>query len=609
MTVAPTSPGAVDPATVEVIRHYFVSAAAEMERTLVRTAYSTIIYEINDFGLSIFDRSYNLLADSTGLPLFLGANSYALPKTFEKYGVGTLEPGDVVMMNVPYWSGAHTNDGFLFSGAFVGEELVGYVAARGHWTDMGGKDPGYILDSTTIHQEGILIPGIKIFRRGEPNADVLAILKANSRAPVTIMGDLNAQVAALRTGAARVSELFQKYGIATTEQAIRQILDHGESQALAALTRLPKGTWEAENFMDNDGVSDDLVRLHAKVTIDAAGMTVDFSGSSDAVKGPINLSYGMALSASRIVFKTITTPDEPTNAGQFRPLKVIAPEGNIFNATYPAPMFTIWAGVVAIDTLYKVLAEAMPEVVPASSGGDLGDPGFYGREPHTGRQVWHQTNAGVGWGARQGQDGLNMTHHISMSTVKNIPVEVIETRLPVMCDRAGIRQDSGGAGKWRGGVGTQRDYRFLQPFGALNIVKKTRTPGWGIAGGKPGPMNVSILIANTQRSDWKEHWAQDIIVYANNDQIWGNTDPARVHCGMFRGEFGPGDVIRYLADGGGGWGNAFERDVEKVREDVIEGYVSRDAARKDYGVVLTEKLEIDVEATRALRAKRPIVAP
>jgi len=595
------SAATVDPATVEVIRHYFVSAAAEMERTLVRTAYSTIIYEINDFGLSVFDRNYNLLADSTGLPLFLGANSYALPKTFEKFDIGRIEPGDVVMMNIPYWSGAHTNDGFLFSAAFVGDEIVGYVAVRGHWTDMGSKDPGCILDSTTIHREGVLVPGIKIFKRGEPNADVLQILRANSRAPVTIMGDLNAQAAALRVGAQRLSELFQKYGVATTEAAIRQILDHGDQQARTALAKLPKGTWEAENWMDNDGVSDDLVRLHAKVTISDDGMTVDLSGSSDAVRGPINLSYGMALSASRIVFKTITTPMEPTNAGQFRPLTVIAPEGNIFNAQYPAPMFTIWAGVVAIDTIYRALGLAMPDIVPASSGGDLGDPGFYGREPYTKRQVWHQTNAGVGWGALKGQDGLDTTHHISMSTVKNIPVEVIETRLPVMCDRAGMRQDSGGPGQWRGGLGTERDYRFLGSFGALNIVKKTRTPGWGLNGGKPGPKNVSILMFDTTRPDWQEHVKRDIIVYANNDKIWGNSDPARVHCGMFRGEFGPGDVIRYLADGGGGWGDPFARDPESVREDVLDGYVSREAAHKEYGVILTDALEIDWPATKTAR--------
>lgn len=593
---------ATDPATTEVIRHYLVSAATEMERTLVRTAYSTIIYEINDFGLSIFDRDLNLLADSTGLPLFLGANEYAVRQTFEHGEFDALEPGDVIYMNVPYWSGAHTNDGVLIAPVFVDGDTVSYTVVRAHWTDIGGKDPGYILDSTSVHHEGIMIPGAKIVRRGEPNEELLRILRANSRAPETIMGDFNAEVAAVRTGVVRVRELYEKYGIDTVDASIARILTAGEDRARTAVAALPDGEWEAENWMDNDGINDDLVRVHVRVAIDGEEMTVDYSGSSDAVDGPINLSYGMSQSAARICFKTITTPDEPSNGGQFRPVSVVAPEGNLFHAVYPAPVFTIWAGVVGMETIYKALAEAVPDLVPASSGGDLGDPGFYGKEPVTGRQVWHQTNAGVGWGARRDQDGINTTQHISMCTVKNIPVEVVESRLPVMVDRAGFRQDSGGPGTFRGGLGSVRDYRFLAPFGALTIVKKSRTPGWGMDGGKPGPKNVSILIPNTAAPDWREHWANDIIVYADNGDQYSDKPETHVYCGMFRGEFHEGDVISYLADGGGGYGDPYKRPAERVREDVIDGYVSREAAERDYGVVLTDDLEIDTDATESLRA-------
>jgi len=590
-----------DPATTEVIRHYLVSAATEMERTLVRTAYSTIIYEINDFGLSIFDRDFNLLADSTGLPLFLGANEYAIRQTFENGTFEALEPGDVIFMNVPYWSGAHTNDGVLIAPVFIDNEVVAYTVVRAHWTDLGGKDPGYILDSTTVHHEGIMIPGAKIVRRGEPNQELLSILRANSRAPETIMGDFNAEVAALRVGVERVSELYQKYGVATIEAAVDHILSVGEEQARAAVRALPDGEWEAEDWMDNDGINDDLVRLHAKVTVKGDEMTVDYSGSSDQVDGPINLSFGMAQSAARICFKTLTTPNEPSNGGQFRPLKVIAPEGNIFNAQYPAPVFTIWAGVVGMETIYQALAKAYPNKVPASSGGDLGDPGFYGKEPYTGRQVWHQTNAGVGWGARHDRDGINTTQHISMCTVKNIPVEIVESRLPVMVDRAGFRQDSGGAGRFRGGLGSVRDYRFLAPFGALVIVKKTRAKGWGLDGGKPGPGNVSIIIPDTTKDDWQQHLDDDIIVYSDNRHLYPDKLDNHIYCGMVRGEFREGDIISYLADGGGGYGNPFTRPAERVREDVIDGYVSRDAAEHDYGVVLTDDLNIDQVATESLR--------
>jgi N-methylhydantoinase B len=596
-----TQTPATDPATAEVIRHYLVSAATEMERTLVRAAYSTIIYEINDFGLSIFDRHLNLLADSTGLPLFLGANEYALRQTFKNGKFGKLEPGDVVYMNVPYWSGAHTNDGVLIAPVFIEGDIVAYTVVRAHWTDLGGKDAGYILDSTTVHQEGIMIPGEKIVRRGELNEELLRILRTNSRAPDTIMGDLNAEVAALRVGVSRVAELYQKYGIPTVEASIQRLLEVGEEHARAALRALPDGDWEAEDWMDNDGVTDELVRVHVRITKSGEEMTIDYSGSSPAVAGPINLSFGMAQSAARICFKTITTPHEPSNGGQFRPLRVIAPEGNLFNAQYPSPVFTIWAGVAAMETIYKALARAIPERVPAGSGGDLGDPGFYGKEPYTRRQVWHQTNAGVGWGARRDQDGINTTQHISMCTVKNIPVEIVESRLPVMVDRAGFRQDSAGPGRFRGGLGSIRDYRFLAPFGALTIVKKSRTPGWGIDGGRPGPRNVSILKPNTQAPGWEEAWKRDIIVYADNGDLHPEKAGADVYCGMFRGEFHAGDVISYLADGGGGYGDPFLRDPERVRADVIDGYVSREAADREYGVVLNDKLDIDQDATNARR--------
>jgi len=592
----------VDAATTEVIRHYIASAAREMERTLVRTAYSTIIYEINDYGLSIFDRELRLLGDSTGLSVFLGANEYAVLECRDLGLFDDIAPGDVIMMNVPYVIGTHTNDAILVQGTFHEGELVAYTCVRAHWTDIGGKDPGYILDSTSIHQEGLLIPGIKIIKAGVPDENVMRILRANSRAPITIMGDMNAEIASLRVGCERIEELYAKYGEATVEAAIDRFLDVGEEQARTALRDLPKGSWEAENWMDNDGVDQDrLVRVHVKVTIDDDGMAFDFSGSSDRVRGPINLAFGMTHSVCRIVFKSLTTPDEASNGGQFRPIKVIAPEGNLFHATYPAPVFTIWASVVAIETIYKALAEAMPEAIPASSGGDLGDPGFYGVEPYTGRQIWHQTNAGVGWGARADMDGMNSTHHMSMCTLKNVPVEVLETRLPVMVTESGLRQDSGGAGRNRGGLGTVRNFRFLDGFGALTIVKKSKTPGWGLQGGEAGPMNVGILKPNTDDPDWEARWARDIVIYSDNDDVWNNDDPTQKHVGMYRGEFGAGDEILYLADGGGGYGPPFERAPERVREDVIDGYVSRDAARTSYGVTLTDDLDIDEAETARLR--------
>lgn len=592
----------VDSATVEVVRNYLASAAQEMERTLVRTAYTTIIYEIKDFGLSLYDPDLNLIADSSGLPLFLGANDYAAKNTVERVGPDNFDPGDVVAMNIPYETGAHTNDSILISPVYFDDEIVSYAVVRAHWTDIGGKDPGYILDSNSIHQEGVLFPGTKLVKRDEPDEELLELIKANSRSPEIVMGDLNAELAALRTGRNRVRSLCEKYGHETISACIKHILQHGERTARDAVAKLPDGTWRGENHIDDDGINDELIPIRVDVTIEGSDMTVDFSDSADAVDGPVNLSLGMTQAACKICFKSLTTPHEPTNGGQFAPLSVAAHEGSLFHATYPAPTFTIWAGVLAIDAIYHALSKGMPDLVPASSGGDVGDPGFYGKEPYTGRQVWHQTNAGVGWGAKANQDGLNSTDHMSMNNVRNIPVEVVEHRLPVRVETAELRRDSGGAGTFRGGLGSRRDYRFLAPFGALTIVKKTRTEGWGIAGGKPGAKNVGVLFPNTDRDDWEENWEERVTIYTDNDDLYDNTDPTQRHVGMFRGQFDAGEVISYLAGGGGGYGDPHERDPETVRDDVLDGYVSREAARTEYGVAITEDGEIDWEATESLRS-------
>jgi len=235
----------IDPATVEVIRHYFVSAATEMERTLGRTAYTTIIYEINDFGISIFDKKFNLIADSAGLPLFLGANEFAIRKSLEHTKSDPLEPGDVLFMNVPYWTGAHSNDGVLIAPAFVDGEIVAYGVIRAHWTDIGGKDPGYNLDTRSIHQEGLMIPGEKIVRRGEPNAELLRVMQANSRSPITLLGDFNAEVAALRVGTNRIVELNKKYGVETVQAAT-----DARQAAWFAVSDLPTLAFDHEHIFE-----------------------------------------------------------------------------------------------------------------------------------------------------------------------------------------------------------------------------------------------------------------------------------------------------------------------------------------------------------------------
>lgn len=589
----------VDAATVEIIRNYLTSAATEMQRTLIRTAYNTIIYEILDFGISMYDRNANLIADSPGLPVFLGANDAGLRASLDHLGEENLNEGDIVVVNYPYWSGTHTLDVLLFMPVFYEDDLIGYTTSRAHWLDIGAKDSGYVLDSTDIHQEGVIFPGTKVYKDGEPDEEILDLIRYNSRIPDKVIGDLNAQIAALRTGEERMKELYKKYGANTVESAIDRIIDHGETSAREAVESLPDGTWTAVDYAD--GIyreDDDLIRMEAEVTIEEDEFTVDFSGSSDAVDEPLNIPIGTTKSISKLAFKTVTTPAEDSNHGQYEPLNVVAPEGNIYNAQYPSPTFTIWTAIVGINVIFKALAKALPEQVPASSGGDLCDIMLYGEHPDTGRQFVEALNEGVGWGGTADHDGQNALMHVTETMVRNIPIEVFENKAPIEFDRLELREDSGGAGRHRGGLGIRRDYRITHPVGALSIIQKTKTEGWGLKGGKPGAKNVVALFTN------EDNWDERIEVLVDNDDLHEKKEGEAKFAGMFRGTFQPGEVISNRSGGGGGFGNPYRRDPKKVREDVIDGYVSREAAREEYGVVITSNNVIDWDKTEKLRTER-----
>ena len=565
---------AVDPATVEVIRNYLTSAASEMQRTLVRTAYNTIIYEIKDFGLSLYDSDLNLIADSPGLTLFLGANDYSLKKGVEHVGAENFEDGDVIIMNYPYWSSGHTLDVCVILPIFVEGDLEGYAVSRAHLLDIGQKDPGYVLDSTDVHQEGILFPGTKLYEAGELDEEMRDLLRYNTRVPDKVIGDLNAQIAALRTGKRRVRELYERYGAETVQRSVDRILDYGAERAHGAVADLPDGTWNAVDYADGAIDDDDLLRIETTVTIDGDEMTVDFSGSADQVEAPFNVPIGMTRTVARLCLKTITTPEEESNAGHYAPLSVEVPEGTLYNPSYPAPTFAVWPAMLAVDVIYKALAEGMPDRTPASSGGDILSITVYGEHPDTGNQIVEATNQGVGWGATDDHDGGSALMHVSETMVQNIPVEVIENKAPVEIDRLELRADSGGPGRHRGGLGIRRDFRFTDEIGALSIIQKTETEGWGLEGGEPGATNAVVLYPGTDRE---------------------------IQTGMMRRTFRAGEVLSNQSAGGGGFGDPFERDPEKVRQDVIDGYVTPEGAREDYGVAVTEDGEIDHEATEALR--------
>ena len=465
----------VDSITVQVIHNYLLSAAREMNRNLMRTAYSTLIYEVHDFGLGLYDRECRLLAEAPGLAVFTRSNDYGLNKMVEFLGHDDIHPGDVILLNYPYWSSTHTLDVMAASPVFYRDELVGFTAVKEHWLDLGQKDPGYCLDTLELAQEGLVFPCSKIYSKGVLNRELEQLIRFNSRIPDRVIGDMNAQVSACRTGERRVRELVEKFGVDVYTEAVSEILDHGERLARKRLAALPDGVWTAEDYVDDDGVErDKKMRLQATVTIAGDEMTIDWTGSDDKCKGPMNVPIGTTEGVCALVFKSITTPDTPANEGNFRPLRVIAPEGCIMNAQPPSPTFTLWTALIAPEVVTKALAKGMPDRIPACSGGDIFSLMGVGAHPETGKLWIESTNEGIGFGGHAADDGESGIMHMTEPGCRNNPVEVLETKAPWLIENYGLRADSGGAGKHRGGLGITRTYRFLSDASALTLVKKNQ---------------------------------------------------------------------------------------------------------------------------------------
>lgn len=567
----------VDSITSEVIRHAMLSAAQEMARNLCRTAYNTIVYEIHDYGIGLHDPEGNTIAEAPGIAIFSGANGFGIQHVIDFLGPEALKQGDVLMVNYPYWSSAHTLDVLVFSPIFAGSKLIGFASCRVHVLDLKQKDAGYVLDSTDMSQEGMFFPGVKLYSEGQIQNDIFNIIRFNSRMPDRTIGDIQAMVSAVHTGDVRLREIAEKYGPETLLGAMQEISDHGERLSRAAVARLPDGSWEASDFVDSDGIDlDQLVEVKVKVTIDGDRMIVDWSATDQPARGPINLPIGMTRAATQLAFKALTTPDSYICAGNFKNLEVVTKPGSLMHAVPPMPTFTLWTGLLAPEIMTKALAKGLPDLIPACTGGDVCDVMALGVNPRNGAGWLEATNDAVGFGAHAGGDGEDGIMHVTEPGCRNNPVEVLENKGPMMIDRYGFRPDSGGAGKNRGGVGVERAYRFLAPTTAIVINYKTKTQPWSIAGGGLGVKNTVI--------------------------VHPGTDLER-EVGVSSTAFESGGAIHNLTGGGGGWGSPFDRDPEKVAADVKQGFVSVEAAASDYGVVVNPtSFAIDEKATQKLRA-------
>jgi N-methylhydantoinase B len=424
-----------------------------------------------------------------------------------------------------------------------------------------------------------MFPCSKIYKEGRLNTDLEELIRFNSRIPDRVIGDMNAQISSCRTGERRVQELVEKFGPDTYEAAVDEILDHGERLMRARLAQLPKGTWTAVDYADDDGIDKDtLVKIQATVTIGDDDVVIDFAGSHPETKGPINIPIGCTIGVAALVFKALTTPDTPANEGNFRALRVEAPPGCVMHAVPPAPTFTLWTALLAVDVVMKAFAQGMPDAIPACSGGDIFSVLGVGVDPETGKMWVESSNEGVGFGGHVGGDGENGLMHMTEPGCRNNPIEVLESKAPLLVEDYRLIQDSGGAGKHRGGLGLQRSYRFLADSSALTLVKKTKTAPWGSAGGQDGDAGYVTLRPGTDREE---------------------------RTGMVYESMTPDDVLVNHSGGGGGWGDPFERDPAAVLADVVNEYVSLAAARADYGVAIdAATMTVDAAATAALRAGR-----
>lgn len=573
-----------DPVTQEIVRNYLHRVAQDMETALIRSAYSIAIYDSKDFACGVVDADCNLLAQSlAGTPVFANNLSNAVEATYDQLGEEEeIEPGDVFLCNDPYLGGgSHGNDVTCLFPVFAENEPIAFTAVKGHVLDMGGAHPsGYQTNTTEVFQELFRIPPVKLYKKGEANRDVERLLQTNIRLPAEVMGDIRAMVASLRVGGSRIEQLIEKYGLENYKEYVKDILDQSELQARQKLAELPQGTFEGEYFLDGDGDDEHPIsqklRVHMKVTIKKDELLMDLRDSADQSAGPMNSPRSNTISYAKYAFKSLIDPLSLINDGFFRPLKVETRHGSIFDPIPPAPV-NLWLETPhsIVDLLFKVVAPVLPQrTIGGTFGSDVIDF-IYGKDGSDRFYVLVDTLQG-GWGGTPAADGIT-AYAVCEGNVSYPMTEMLEANYPLEVLRWELIQDSGGPGKFRGGLGVRRDYRMKYPSHITFCYERNKySPPWGVLGGKDGTTNHVVL------------------------------ERAMNHSKVTHYPLESSAVISFRTGGGGGYGNPKERESHLVLRDVLLGYVSEEKAREEYEVILTredDKLRIDEPATRKIRTE------
>lgn len=573
------TPGdAVDPIRLEVIRNQLDGIAEEMEVALVRSAYSTIVKEGHDASTALFDAGGELVAQSTSLPAQLGLMGPAVRSILNRFPVEGMEDGDVFILNDPYDGGSHIPDVSIVAPVVFDGAVVGLTASIAHHMDMGGKTPGSIpTDATEVFQEGIRFPPLHLYRAGQPDEAVHAVLERNVRIPETVFGDLRAQLAATHVGRVRLRGLFDRYGAEVLHTAIEELLARGEAIARARIAQIPDGVYTFEDYLDNDGIDlDTRVAIRVTVTVKGSELEVDFAGSSPQVRGPMNADTSAVHSAVYFVVRAVIGGDAPRNGGVYRPLTLVLPPGTVVNPLSPAPVNARTQTMKRIcDAMLGALVPAVPGRIPAAPSG-LERILFFGGYQDGKRFVCSDLDTG-GSGGGPELDGVDVIR-TDIGNTTNVPAESLELSYPLRVHRSAFREGSGGAGHRRGGLGHVKEIEVLDGPVALTIRENRHfTRPWGLFGGLPGELSVAEVVRGDGRRE---------------------SVPA---LGMYTLE--TGDRILCRCSGGAGFGDPLEREPELVRADVLDRKLSPQVARDDYGVVLSGD-EVEENATKLLRAEQ-----
>lgn len=570
----------VDSITLEVVRNACIAIAEEMNAALIRTSYSPNIKDRRDCSCAVFDYvsggeetsrgsdegngSAEMISQAENQPVHLGAMPFSVDAAITRFPRESLSKGDAILLNDPFHGGAHLPDLTLVSPVIIDNQLLGFVANRAHHADVGGGQAGSVAaDSVDIFQEGIRVPPVKLFEGGEENEDIMEIILSNVRTPNERRGDLRAQQAANETGKARFRELADKHGVEELSAILSEIKDYSERRMREELQNLPDGTVEFTDILDDDGQGTTDIEITAAVSISGSEIAVDFSGTAKQVPGAINAPLAVTASATYYSIRCITDPSIPPNHGCYRPISITAPSGTIVNAEPPAAVVggNLETSQRVTDVLLGAFGKVVPSRVIGACQGTMNNITLGGVDPRDGSPYAFYETEGGGFGGRDGSDGMDGVH-VHMSNTLNTPAEVLETAYPLRVTRYELRGDTGGPGKFRGGLGIRRDIEIRDHQASFSILADRRKhPPFGVNGGEAGALGED---------------------YVKSNGGWTRIPGKSSH------ELAPGSIVSIRTPGGGGFGSPDERDPDAIRTDIRLGKISRESAREDYDMSISD---------------------